>query len=149
MRETREVKHRLYAMLQDKIKVAQVFARQKGYDGIDIQAIAWVQGESDAAREFTAQAYKNNLKEFIGNLRRDLPDADFKFVYLQVNNMKSPHIDVVRRGQEELAGEMDHVFVIPSSTAEQPVDFSKYDQVHYSTDGVLNIGKALAGKVCE
>lgn len=32
---------------------------------------------------------------------------------------------------------------------EQPVDFPKYDGVHYNTDGVLNIGKALARKVCE
>ena len=147
--DKKEMKHRLYALLLDKIKVAEAFARQKGYDGIDIQAVAWVQGESDAMREFSAQAYKKNLKEFIGNLRRDLPDSDFKFVYLQVNSMKFPFIEEVRRGQAELAGEMDQVFVIPSSTAEQPVDFPKYDQVHYNTDGVLNIGQALAGKVCE
>jgi hypothetical protein len=147
--ETRELKHRLYALLLDKIKVAEAFARQKGYDGIDIQAVAWVQGESDATRKFSAQAYKKNLKAFIGNLRRDLPDSDFKFVYLQVNSMKFPFIEEVRKAQAELAGQMDDVFVIPSSTAEQPNDFPKYDQVHYNTDGVLNIGKALAGKVCE
>lgn len=147
--ETRDLKHRLYALLLDKIKVAEAFALQKGYDGLDIQAVAWVQGESDAARDFAARAYKNNLKAFIGNLRQDLPDSDFKFVYLQVNNMNSPFIEEVRKAQEELAGEMDQVFVIPSSTAEQPVDFPKYDGVHYNTDGVLNIGKALARKVCE
>lgn len=27
--------------------------------------------------------------------------------------------------------------------------FPKYDQVHYNAEGVLNIGKALAEKVCE
>jgi hypothetical protein len=145
--ETRDFKHRLYAQLMDRIQITEAFARQKGYDGIDIQAVAWVQGESDASREFTAKAYKTNLKAFIGNLRQDLPDPNFQFVCLQVNNMKSPFIEKVRKSQEQLAGEMDQVSVIPSSTAEQPVDFPKYDGVHYNTDGVLNIGKALAAAV--
>ena len=56
--ETRELKHRLYAQLLDKIKITEAFARQKGYDGIDIQAVAWVQGESDAARDFAARHTK-------------------------------------------------------------------------------------------
>ncbi|MBK1879644.1 sialate O-acetylesterase [Pelagicoccus mobilis] len=144
VKETREIKHRLYALMLEKIEALEVFAQQKGYQGVDIQAVAWVQGESDAGREFSAQAYKKNLKKFIGNLRRDLPDSEFKFVYLQVNNMKSRFIEEVRRSQEELAVEMDNVFVIPSSTVEQPDDFPKYDQVHYNSEGVLNIGKSLA-----
>jgi len=141
-----EGKLRLYAALLQKIQVLQKYARENGYTGIDIQSVVWVQGESDAIRAFTAKTYKANLTQFIRNLRADLPDADFRFIYLQVNSMKFPHIDAVRKAQVELAHELKNTFVVKSSPVNRPEDFPKYDAVHYNKDGVINIGKALAEK---
>lgn len=149
MKETMDIKRRLYSILLEKMKIVEESAKQKGYERIDIQAVVWVQGESDANTEVAAQAYKANLMKFINNLRADLSDPDFKFVYLQVNPIKFPFIDLVRKSQFELPAEMKNLFVIPSSIEEVPTDFPKYDFVHYNSEGLLNIGEATADKVLE
>jgi uncharacterized pyridoxamine 5'-phosphate oxidase family protein len=148
VKETLEGKHRLYELLLNRVKVAEAFAQFEGYQGIDIKAIAWVQGESDATRDFTAKSYKDNFKKFIINLRKDLPDSDFKFVYLQINN-KAPFVEDIRRSQSELSKEMKNVFMIPASKADQVDGFSKYDKVHYNAEGLIEIGRALGQKVCD
>ena len=147
LKENREGKHRLYALIMERFKVAEEFALKKAYEGVDIEAIAWVQGVNDAGRELAAKSYKNNLKKFIMNLRQDLPDSNFKFVYLQVNN-KGRFIMDLRDAQKEPADEMDNVFMVASSITHIPKDFPKYDDVHYNGTGVINIGKALAREVC-
>lgn len=140
-------KHNLYAKMLRKVEVLEDYARGMGYDGIDIESVVWVQGESDALTEIAAKTYKANLTQFIQNLRSDLPDPDFRFIYLQVNSMKFPHIEVVRDAQAELAEELEYVFVVKTSNLPDPEDFPKRDDgTHYNTEGAINLGNAFADR---
>lgn len=139
-------KNKLYQQLMNRVKTLEKYAKDKGYSGLNIESVLWVQGESDAIREEPSKSYKKNLKEFIGCLRSDLPDSEFRFIYLQVNSINFPYIKTVRQAQLEVAEELENVFVVKTSDQPNPQDFPKYDDVHYNKDGVINIGKALAEK---
>ena len=131
-------KKSLYASLVKKVKEAQ---KSKN---IEIVGMLWMQGERDSKSSDMANAYANNLNNFIKALRKDFNSPNMYFVVGRVNPPKGkfPFVEIVRKAQEECKEE-NYAF-IDCDTLEKG-----NDNVHYSTKGIIAMGQKFAETMLE
>lgn len=106
-----------------------------------VEAILWMQGESDATTQHRASRYDGDLKHIIRQLRRDLRSPHSLFMIGQVNPLaqRFPYVGTVRAKQQQVHNQVPNTQLIPTS------DLSKTsDQLHYDTNGQLTLGKRFA-----
>ncbi len=131
-------------------KKALAYLKQAG-KAYEVVGVAWMQGENDAAKEVSSRSYAANLKNLISSYRRDMEAPEMVFVAGQINS----HYGRFAEGPEMVRGAMleveaqDKNIAIVRTRADAPwTDFPKHDdQVHYNTQGQLNLGTALGEKL--
>jgi hypothetical protein len=101
----------------------------------------WMQGERDAFFPVAGAEYLTNLERLVRRLREDLGEPNMPFVLGQVHPPPDrwAAADLVRKAQREAQVQ------IPSTRLVLTDDLPKLgDEVHYNTDGQLELGRRFA-----
>ncbi len=113
--------------------------------------IIWMQGESDAHSEETAQRYYYNLKRLMDLLRASLRVDDLPVVVGKISdswNDKDGKVwdygELVQYAQEKFAKTDGNAAIVRTTR------YYKYsDKWHYDSEGFIDLGKQFAEKVFE
>ncbi len=110
-------------------------------NGSKVEAIVWMQGETDARTEATANSYAENLKHFIQTLRQDLNAHHVPFLIGQINQKNSgfPMEKQVRAAQAQVAKELPNTLLVSNDGLT-----TIYDKVHYDAKGLIELGRRFA-----
>jgi len=131
----------LYKIMMEQLDTAFVRLNEAGID-FKIAGFFWMQGESDAADTYRANAYENNLRLFIQNIRTDLNSPELPFIIGRIGNkMGAPliHYEIVRTAQVHVAETDPFVEWIDTD------DFSMVsDNLHYDSQGLIDLGERIA-----
>lgn len=140
-------KLKLYSLHTTQIKENLERLKQQGKE-YEIIAMGWLQGENDAAREFTAISYKENLQELISAYRDVVGNNELPFIIGQINSTYGRFKEgpaVVRKAMEEVAAADNKVGIVKTSTDSTWSDYPKHsDNTHYNTEGQKRLGFAFA-----
>ena len=107
----------------------------------NLEAIIWMQGETDARNAEAAEKYEGNLKAFISNLRKDLKADHTPFILGRITqkDINFPMEKQVRAAQDKMAKELENTIVVSTD------DLTKiYDKVHYDAKGLVELGRRFA-----
>jgi len=119
--------------------------RQLGFsvkrDHPKIEAILWMQGESDALNHARASQYAPRLSRFIHQLRKDLKSPQTLFVMGEVDPIGKdfPMVDLVRQHQHQVHSQVSRTVLTPAAGIGKI-----YDHIHYNTQGQVELGKRFA-----
>lgn len=104
-----------------------------------IKGFLWFQGENDASHAMQAKEYKNNLKNFITEIRNVLK-IELPFVIGQTNpnNKFLAYVKEVNAAQKSVAKEMRKVRYVKTSDIN-----ALTDNYHYNAMSELEIGKRM------
>lgn len=106
-----------------------------------ISAVLWVQGEADAKYPAIARQYKNNLRNFVIALRRQLDNRNTQFIVAGVNPpvKQFPASTLISVAQKQVVASLPNMQFI------RTLDLSKRsDKLHYDTLGQIKLGKRFA-----
>ena len=111
-----------------------------------IAGMLWMQGESDSETTEMANAYEENLKSLVAEVRKQTKQDSFPFVMGRISSSllkKTPwvfdHARIVQRAQEAVAAQDERVFIINTD------DLSTLkDNTHFDTQAQLALGNAMA-----
>lgn len=106
-----------------------------------INAIVWMQGESDALNAPRASRYAQHLTQFIQTLRRDLKSPNSLFVMGEINpkGKDFPLVNVVQQKQKQVQSQVRNTILTPAKGLGKI-----YDHIHYSAQGQMELGKRFA-----
>ena len=114
---------------------------KKDYSKINIQAMCWMQGESDR-KDLDSEKYFNRLNTFVSTLREDYKTyGNFRFVDAAI--LKSEYSDKINKSKSEFANLSDNNYYF--EVAE--FNFSLIDDVHYNAASEYKLGYEF-GKYC-
>lgn len=113
-----------------------------------LKGIFWQQGENDAAKEKTANAYEANLKHLIPRMRADLEDKKLPFILglVMPPPLEGVGRDKVRQAQRNVAQnpKIKNVFLVETDDLSQRANDknTRYpnDHLHFGTDGTWQLG---------
>jgi hypothetical protein len=120
--------------------VKAVTAAQKSRP-IEIVGMLWMQGESDARVQELANAYAANLSHLILCARNDFNSPDMIFVAGRENH-QAPFTDIVRNAQEKC--DLPRYAFIDCDKLSK-----KKDNLHYDTNGQVDMGRGFARTMLE
>lgn len=130
-----------YRALIAETRSAIESAKLKGIT-LDLRALVWVQGESDATEKY-APEYATNLSHLLTRLRRDL-EAPKLIALLAVNtrfgNSKNAHMPTVIAAQRTVAAKDPHCTYVDTQGAETLPP----SHTHFTAKGTLEIGHRFA-----
>lgn len=129
----------LYPKLIEQVRTATSELKSQGRR-VELQAVLWMQGESDMTRLEWANAYGENLIAFIKRLRSDLAAPELPFIYGFTFGIKYAHPDIVRGAQLELHR------LLPATRLVYNDDLprSTKDLIHLTEPGELELGRRFA-----
>jgi len=106
-----------------------------------IDAVFWMQGESDARNSYRATRYANRLSRFIHSLRRDLRSPSSLFIMGQINPQGSgyPMVQEVQLNQRVVDTQVNNTLLITTHGLHKNID-----NIHYSAQGQLELGRRFA-----
>ena len=115
----------------------------------EIFGMAWMQGEKDTRKEFSARAYEENLVTLINSYRTDFDAPEMPFVIGQINNpAPAGYMGIVRDAMVKVAQQDSLTGLIPTSTDTSWSDYPKLpDDIHYNAKGQKRLGMAMARKL--
>ena len=158
--------HRYTGLLYERLLtfVDQAFARLRteGYTPV-VQGYLWMQGESDAENGQLAEAYAQNLTEFITDLRGDIAElaqdesaAYRPFVIGKITptyNGIVRYVNILRENQELAARSVPFAYTV--ETDDLPVYDPETDTVcgsdicHFNAADIYTLGKRFANTVLD
>lgn len=118
-----------------------------------LSGIIWMQGERDANaildKQLTAMEYKDALQDVILRFRKKYGvDLPFYIVLIGFQQDRQPGgCRVVRKMQQQVADEMELVYIVFSDTDKFPQRGWFKDRVHYNQDALNAMGREIAEKV--
>jgi hypothetical protein len=144
----------LYKRLMDKVNAA------KQSRDIEIVGFLWLQGGGDMKKVDVAKEYLDNLKSLVAAVRKGVGVADLPFIYGSSRQGEVPDdlsdLDPqVMDGrypaaQWVLKAQFDAQEAIPNAKMVILRDIEKHPaNVHYNTDGQLQVGKLFADAFLE
>lgn len=106
-----------------------------------VDAVFWMQGESDARNSYRAGHYANRLSRFIHHLRRDLRSPSSLFIMGQINPQGSgyPMVHQVQLNQRVVDAQVNNTLLVSSHGLQKNVD-----NIHYNSQGQLELGRRFA-----
>lgn len=106
-----------------------------------IDAIIWMQGESDALNPDRASKYAQRLTQFIHSLRRDLKSPHSLFVMGEVDpkGKDFPQVAMVQQKQKQVQSQVPNTILTPAKGIGKI-----YDHIHYNAQGQMEVGKRFA-----
>ncbi len=115
----------------------------KTIDNVEFAGMLWLQGERDIKEEGpSAEQYDDNLKLMIDKVRTITETPDLPFIAGRVNPpVEGERFDLVRKAIET-GGGVEHYDWIDLDAVPKNAD-----NLHYSTEGQMQIGKAFAEKM--
>ncbi len=109
----------------------------------EIAGMLWMQGESDAKKQADAEAYQKKLEQLIALMRKETGKPELPVVIgrlstriLESKKFKMPFVKIVQSGQEAVAKNDKHAYVINTDDLSQRDDF-----VHFEQEGQMGLGK--------
>ena len=131
-----------YITFVEAVNAALTNLSVRGYTPV-ITGMIWMQGEEDTVVFDTANAYEQNLIEFIQAIRNEFDVADMPFVIGQLSNSSSlPYGEIVREAQLAVSQSMSDTQLV--ITNDLPL---KTDNVHYDADGQVELGGRFSEKM--
>ena len=117
----------------------------KGYK-VKFKALLWMQGEKDARIPEAGIDYYNNFELFINSLRKDLNAPDLAVIFGKVNPPSDRYyaLDTVVKAQIRISDELSNTYIIDTDNLEK-----WNDNLHYSSNGQINLGVKFGEKVYE
>ncbi len=141
-KETKELnKPKLYS---DFVDYAHSILDSIGAGNYIIEAMLWVQGESDGPKVANGKAtaaYGENLTKLIRRVRLDFGNPELPFILFEVGHKK------VVEAMRDVATHLDHVKLIPQTNDKNsPFYFPKNPQPlgHYTYAGQKKLGRLFA-----
>ena len=138
---------KLYQLHLDNVKKALLQLQEQG-KAYKIIGMMWMQGENDAAKEISADSYKENLEKLIAGYRKEFQVEKMPFIIGQINSRYGKYKDgpaVVRAAMQKVADADKYVGIVNTSTDSSWSDYPKHtDNVHYNTEGQRRLGIAFA-----
>lgn len=106
-----------------------------------IEAVFWMQGESDALNQARASQYAGRLGLFIRSLRRDLKSPSSLFIMGEVDPVGKdfPMVKLVQDNQRKVRSQTPNTYMTPAQGLGKI-----YDHIHYSALGQMELGKRFA-----
>lgn len=128
----------IYDHMTDDLKSAIKKLEKEGFD-VTVSGFIWIQGESDAGEENTAQEYYSNLKKMIDDLRLNVINEPKLKIILGVDEQHQfvKERPVVLEAQKKLASE-DTTIAFTSM-----VGLPKADATHLTPAGLVAHGKRI------
>lgn len=121
----------------------QILAVKELGEDVEFAGMLWVQGERDIKEEGpSASQYAENLRLLIDKVREVTGEPDLPFIAGRVNP-PSPgeRFDKVRKGIETGGGAENYTWIDLDAVPKNA------DNLHYSSEGEMMIGKAFAEKM--
>jgi len=104
-----------------------------------IVGFIWMQGESDTSNQSTAEAYEQNLTDFIQAVRTEFSVPNLPFVIGQISDAPSlTYSAIVRQAQLNVSENVANTALVITT------DLDFLDIVHYDTNGVIELGYRFA-----
>ncbi len=130
----------LYLLLLSEIQ-AQLAALQQDWRP-QIAGLVWMQGESDAIQESTANAYLNHLAAFMTSVRSSLGVAVLPTTagLIYSNAGLWPYAATVRNSTAALAGALGQMDVVETNDLSVHAD----DLAHYDSASTVTLGRRFA-----
>ncbi len=127
--------------------------RQIGFAANDypfkqVDAIVWMQGESDAQSDVSvATQYAGRLIQLVTHLRKDLQSPNSAFVYgeVGVSHPAFSHASAAVRNQQQLVQERLQNAALVSTAGLSNIG----DGIHYNAAGQLELGKRFANALIQ
>lgn len=123
------------------------YLKKKGYKPI-IEAVCWMQGESDSISDDMANKYYKNTEKLVGYLKADLKgytDGDFKFIDAGIAEIDAwvKH-DAVNTAKKNYAETHENCYYFSTAemgltTLNEPA--GKPDIAHYDSTSMLKLGR--------
>lgn len=130
----------LYAHLQQRTRSGLDSLRDRYTDHtITVKGFFWMQGESDALQQESAETYQRHLIDFIARVRADVGDPKLPFVLGRIRTGVFPYADQVRQAQEQIARQVPYVALI--DTDQLALD---PDRTHFTSQGTFQLGILMA-----
>ncbi len=112
----------------------------------EIVGMIWMQGEADAWQELSwAQAYEQNLTDFIQSVRSELGQPYLPFVIGQISASEFWTYNVIVR-----QAQLNVSQIVPDTglviTTDLPLDT---DNAHYTSNGVMTLGERFADEMMQ
>ena len=128
------------------IQFTEIITEALGYcNDYEIIGMLWQQGESDANTEARAIAYEQNLRNFIASIRDFTDEPKLPFMIGQVSDSEIwEYGNIVRAAQQAVADTTQNTSLI--SSAGLPI---LADQMHYGTEGTLELGNRFASSLLD
>lgn len=146
---------KLYHNFVRYVRQNMEYLQSKGYKP-QIEAMCWMQGESDSFFVSHATNYKSNLKNLIYDIRKDCKsyaaDDGIAFVdaYIADNPNYWVHCDLVNQSKQAVADADDNTVVIDTNAHglacnQEPADTP--DMAHYDSLSQIELGHLFAEQV--
>lgn len=116
----------------------------------ELAGILWMQGEKDALKKVSSEAYAESLKRLKMRIQEDLGSGDVPFVFGQVlphegTERKYPYRSVIRQMMAEADHRSGSIQAVPNMWMVSTDNITLgNDNLHYNTEGQLMLGKAFA-----
>ncbi|MEI8273868.1 MAG: sialate O-acetylesterase, partial [Paludibacter sp.] len=109
-------------------------------DSYELAGFLWMQGESDANAQASANIYESNLSNFINDIRKDLNVEKMPFVIAKIDVVPSwPFNAIVRQAEDNVASKLQSVGIFDTHGFET-------DGVHYLAAGYVKMGIQFANQ---
>ena len=142
----------LYNTFVSYVNTSLEYLVSKNYD-IEIEAMCWMQGESDSISEKNATDYEWNLKHFIKDIRKEFADyasddgIAFVDAYISPNPKIWVHCDLLNQSKKNVAVSSPMNAVVDTVTAGlscavEPVE--NPDIAHFDALSELKLGQMFA-----
>ena len=121
--------------------LGDVAAAQQSYgQSTQVAAFFWMQGESGAEYQSTADAYESNLISLIAAVRASFNNPNLPFIYGRIGDQSGfPYASTVRVAQDAVAQMIPNVYEV--NTDGLPL---RYDNLHYTSEGIIELGNLFA-----
>ena len=116
---------------------------QKNFD-VELLGMLWMQGESDGLNQSYAEAYEENLKCFIADIRSHFGAPNLPFVIAMIDDDPAlwPYTKTIRQAEMSIVAKVPNVLIFDTK------DFPKLssEPAHYNSQGVIDMGNRFADK---
>lgn len=141
----------LYDGFMQYVKTSLRYLESKNYD-VQVEAMCWMQGESDSINEDTALNYGKNLKNLINDVRAELSEyaSDDGIAFIDAYIAASffwTHYEIINDEKQAVADSSEMNAVIDTiahglSITEEPYD--QPDIAHYDSMSEIKLGHLFA-----
>jgi hypothetical protein len=134
-------RHHYNELIDDTKRAIEQLNERDDVTEVIISGMWWVQTEADGKHLQSATNYEKNLRTFVKNVRQDLDVKNMPFLFMDThikNNERTRAI--MTEGFKKIEKDM------PQTGMVQSKDLPTYEGVHFTTEGIWELGERFAEK---